>query len=314
MKMKQKIFTLALAVFFLICSSYIALASVTKTDTITIIVNVSELTMVDINPTELAWTGAYSVPPGGEGVEKVIVIENIGSTNITKIWFNNSYPSSRPFGSGTNATYDAGNFVVIRRNETGEIFYFPNRVEYNESLLPYINPPSDWDAFGRFRNSSYEYFWFVAEGTNNCSDGTFYIGKNPHTQTETGTDDFSSCDPLTGTGTGKPCRNGTFEGQVNINGVVWGWADVYIGPDTGYENYTVAVNAYCNETWFYHWNMDAPGATELTNDHAEYFITQPLYPGAHVNVNVRIRVPFGVAYGFTPAGTLTVIAFSEANA
>ena len=288
-------------------------SAINVTDTISIEVEVSELTMVDVNPTSLSWSGTEAVPPGGEGNEKAIQIENIGSTNITAIWFNNTYPSSRPFGTGGNASYDAGNFVAIRRNSTNERYYFPNRVDYNESqILIYLNVPSGY-KYGRFRNSSYEYFWAVTEGASgNCTDGTFKIGKTPHTQTQTGSTDLTTCDPsLTGTGL-NPCREGSLTPATEPQYAgMWGWADLYVGPNDDYVNYTVAVNAYCNETIFFRWNIDAPGGQASL--HAQPFTTQTLVPGASVIANIVVRVPYGVVYGYSSPGTLTVIASSQSN-
>ena len=278
-------------------------SSTQKSDTISIQVNVSELTLVDINPTSLGWS---AVEPGTAGEMKAIQIENIGSTNITQIWFNNTYPSSYPFGVGNVSKYDAGNFVVIKRNTTNQDYFFPNRVEYNMSKVEiYLSLPSGWSSHGRFRNSSYEYFWAVVPSTN-CSDGTFYIGKDPHTQTSTGSTNLAgTCDSLVGTGS-NDCRSGSLTSTGD-----WGWADLYVGPDSGYQNYTVAVSADCTKVMFYHWNMDAPGAGSST--HAKYFSTSTLYPGDWIVANVRVYVPYGVAAGSVQTGTLTVIAQSPSN-
>jgi len=301
---------ITITIFFSIMGLVKLVMAVNVTDTITIDIEVSELTMIDINPTSLTWSDTEAVPPGGEGVEKAIQIENIGSTNITYIWFNNTYPSSRPFGTGANASYNAGNFIAIRRNETGKKHYFPNRVDYNESnILIYLTVPSGY-KYGRFRNTSYEYFWAVTEGASgNCTDGTFKIGKVAHTQTQTGSTDLTTCDNgLTATGT-NPCREGTLTPATEPEYAgMWGWADLYVGPDSDYVNYTVAVNAYCNMTMFYMWNKDAPGGQ--ASSHAQYFTTSTLTPGDSIIANVKAWVPYGVAYGYATQGTLTVIASS----
>ncbi len=141
--------------------------NITSNDTIQLWVTVAEKTMVDIQPDLLAW---QDVDPGTQtdisqafGFPKEAVqIENIGSTNISYIWFNNSYPSSLPFGSGSSADYDAGNFAVIRMNQTNADYFFINRVEYNESELIYLQLPvaGTW-AHGRFRSANHEWFWTI---------------------------------------------------------------------------------------------------------------------------------------------------------
>lgn len=277
------------------------LATVTKTDTITISVNVAELTMVDINPTSLSWAG---IPPGGVGEDKAIQIENIGSTNITKIWFNNSFEPEYPYGSGNISKYNAGNFVVIKRNQNGAQYFFPNRVEYNESATEiYLSLPSNTIAHGRFRNSSYEYFWAIT------SNDYFYIGKTPHTKEQTGTVDFTgTCDGLTSTTGTNDCR----AGPITRDADGWGYADVYIGGNTNYAPYAIAISPDNSTVYFYHWNMDLPGASVLSNP--EYFTTSTLYPGGWIVANVSVFVSYGTPTGNLPQGILTVIAQSDANA
>ncbi|HEX54944.1 MAG: hypothetical protein DRO95_02045 [Candidatus Altiarchaeales archaeon] len=303
---------------YLIIENATAQANVTANDTILLWVTVAEVTMVDIQPDQLGW---QNVPPGSEtnksqlayppGAPDAIQIENIGSTNITEIWFNTSYPSSLPFGMGDISLYDAGNFVVLRRNESGAEYFFVNRVEYNESEVIYLNVPSGY-AHGRFRSANSEYFWAIDVSDGWCNDSDFRIGKNPHNQTELGTVDLTTCDAgapgqILGLG-GNECRQGTLDPTPDNQ---WGWADIYIGPNTDYENYTVAVYANCSQyvrVMFYHWNMDAPGVADGAN-HPEYFSTTPLYPGGRIIANIHLRVPYGTMAG-NITGAMTVHAKS----
>ena len=63
------------------------------------------------------------------------------------------------------------------------------------------NRPPDAGTYhyGRFRNASSEWFWFVDKtgsgDTDECNETgtTFYIGDNAHTRTSTGSVDFSAC-------------------------------------------------------------------------------------------------------------------------
>jgi len=290
--------------------------NITRTDTINISVTVAEKTMIDISPNVLVWT---NIPPGTESnatyfdetasgtvVEEAIQIENIGSTNISYIWFNTSFPSESPFGKGNILLYDPGNFVVISRNNDSG-FFFVNRVEYNESTVIYLNVPKGY-AHGRFRSANKEWFWAVNVSDGNCSDSDFRIGKLPHNQTQLGTVDLTTCDVgLTALGPNE-CRSGTLTPTSDGK---WGYADIYIGPNSNYENYTVAVEANCSkaefQVWFYHWNMDAPGAQEGAT-HPEYFKTTPLVPGEKTIAYVKIRVPYGTMAGTLPQGKLTIFA------
>ena len=318
MRHKKLIKAVILFSFPFLLSSFVSAANVTANDTIQLWVTVAEKTMVDIQPDQLAW---QNVPPGSETLasqavgfpKEAVQIENIGSTNISYIWFNNSYPSDSPFGSGLSSEYDAGNFVVVRRNETNAKYFFVNRVEYNESEVIYLqlpSPESDW-AHGRFRSANQEWFWAVNVSTGVCNESEFRIGKVAHNQSQLGSVDLRTCDsPLTSTGS-EPCRKGNLQATTlapYANGE-WGYADLYIGPNGNYENYTVAVYWNCSsyvKAMFYHWDMDAPGAQETAN-HPEYFSTTTLKPGEHIIANVKLRVPYGTAAGnITGALTVTV--------
>jgi len=306
------VFTAAVAIFILPDAS--AQSTVNKTDTLNIYVTVANLTMVDINPANLTW---INIPPGTEsnssyaasGNKEAIQIENIGSTNITNIWFNVSQPSVMPFGSGDINNYDPGNFIVIRRNTTGAKFYFVDRKEFNESELIYLTLPGGEVVHGRLRSANHEYFWVVNVTDGTCNDTEFWIGNSPHNQTDTGTVDFTqACGSLTGTVT-EDCRTGNF---VPSSDNQWGVLNLTVGPSAGGENYTVIIPTDCtgnNVTIrFWHWNMDAPGSSGSSNAFQEYFRTTPLVPGAKDIANVKIRVPYGTIAGTLPTGYLTVIA------
>jgi hypothetical protein len=324
-KMKDKRLGTGMLVLLslLLLSGFVSAANVSANDTIQLYVEVGEKTMVDIQPDQLGWTG---VDPGTETTDSQLVgspdkkpavqIENIGSTNISYIWFNNSYPDDTPFGSGQPSEYDAGNFVVVRRNNSAT-YFFPNRVEYNESEIIYLQLPSgsNW-AHGRFRSANSEWFWavnYTAGTDNNCSAGNFRIGKAIHNQSDLGGVDLSgTCEGLTTVGP-NPCRAGdltpTTQAPYTGNNV-WGYADLYVGPNLTYTNYTVAVYWNCTnqvKVMFHHWNMDAPGAQSGANGHHMYFSTSTLKPGENVIANVRMRVPYGTAAGnITGALTVTV--------
>ena len=285
---------------------------VNDTDIVSVDVVVANKTMVDVNPAAIRWEGVEPGAVGGPELETLgpgfyaIQIENIGSHNITHIWFNNTYPSSRPFATGSSTSYDAGNFIALRREGASTDFFFPNRVEYNESRsLVYLKdpegdmPPNDW-YYGRFRNTSYEYFWMVKPGDGtycNSSGTTFYIGNTPHTESQTGSTDFSQSAERTAVTLAQ-------SGE-------WSYGDIPAGH--ALENYEVAVYYTCDKVIFYKWNMDMPGATSSSN--AEYFWSAdsgdwpgyPLVPGNSTVAEIRAYVPYGVYEGLVKQGTLTVL-------
>ena len=305
---------LAFLLLLLVTSAFAAApTNITATKSISITVEVRERTLVDIQPNSLSWTGSDAVDPGSTGVDKGVQIENIGSTNISYIWFNTTYPTTRPFGSGNPALYNPGNFVIIKRNTTGSPYYFVNLVEYNETRPIYLTLAGTCTTNGRFRMGGEEFFWCLDPDVNgdcNSSAANFYIGKTAHNQSQTGTVDFSgSCDAgLTATG-GNDCRTGTLTGTASN----WGWGDVIVGQNQANNNYSIAVNQQCTTIHFYHWNKDEPGATSGTNIFAEYFVSPTqgiLAPGGYTIGNVRVKVPYGTPVGTMSNGVLTVMAMA----
>lgn len=302
---------------FAMCSLFLigvpVIAAENASSTINITVQVGIKTIVVIDPDSLTWTGGEAVEPGSEGIVKAIQIENMGSTNISKLWANTSYEKSSPFGIGNASKYDAGNFIAISKtNGSSDYFFFVNRVDYNETHQNiYLILPAGTSGFGRFRDGGNEYFWAVTPNTN-CTDGNFSIGKVPHTENQSGTVDLTNCDnTLVNPTGGQSCRSGSLSAITSgAYAGNWGWADLYVGPNSDYNNYSVAVNADCNITMFYHWNMDAPGATDGSNTHAEYLSESALYPGGAVIMYVKVKVPYGTAAGNVGKGFLTITAQS----
>jgi hypothetical protein len=287
-------------------------------------VNIARRTWINIDPSDMFWDG---VEPGtaGDSTEEThgyyaIQIENIGSINITYIWFNATYERVRPFVTGAPLAYDAGNFVAIAR-EGSEQFQFPNRVDFNESRsLVYLRDPAGNlppDAgvyhYGRFRNTSKEYFWFVdkvgSAPTDYCNEtGTaFYLGDAPHSRDTSGSVDFSGCSGnlVSTPGTAvDSCRLGTLGNDPDNKG--WGWADVRVGD----ENYTVAVNYQCNVTMWSRWNIDAPGGRlgRGTDTFWNGTLHRNFTPGNSTIAEIKVHVPYGVASGNVTTGLLRVLA------
>lgn len=282
-------------------------SAATDTQDSNVSVTIGSLTAINIDPSSMQW---QSLNPGQQGNASdeatgytAIQIENIGSTNMSHVWINATYPSTNPFGSGSNANYDAGNFVVLA-NQTSEDYLFPSRWDYNETgVLYYIKdpngqmPPSGFN-YGRFRNASNEYFWLI-NNTGACNDTGKYLhlGSTPHNSSQSGTTDF----------TGSGYINVTLDGTVTgVYGSNWAYGDIASGPMNGY---CVAVNASCDAVIFYKWNIDAPGGTNCANAEYAWNSTSngPLYPGKNFPMMIKVNIPYGVPEGTIEAGTLTVI-------
>lgn len=269
----------------------------------TITLEVGSQTLIDLTPASFSWSG---INPGVVGSVKQAQIENIGSTNLTKIWFNVTQPTDRPYGTGSNGSYVASNFVWLAR-ETGNYFAV-DRLEFNETRsLVYLTdddgntPPNGTKyAYGRFRNATGDIFWMLDKSSGDCDGANFYVGDEAHTKTATGSVDFSGCDSGLNNDPTTNCRFGTLTADAANN---YCWADVNIDGS----NYTIAVD---NSTLGYkvrwsHWNQDLPGADTATND--ETFYSGTLYPGNSTVANITVYVTYGVAQGILGPGTLYVI-------
>ncbi len=283
------VFTLGLNV------NKVGAAETNATDEINVTIRINEKSIVDISPATLNWT--TPLDPGSTGSYKRIQIENMGSVNLTHVWFNNSYPDSDPFGTGLSKNYDAGNFMAISKDQDGQKYYFPNRVDYNAtSDIIYLKGPNSNTPpnvpYGRFRNASKEYFWTVdCSVGDNCTEGNLRIGQSPHTQSQTGEWDLSD--------------NGD-TGLTSLGD--WGYAAITVNGD----QICVAMYHDGTKAMFYKYNMDAPGAESCGN--ADYFIDYSedgaIYPGASGYARIRPLVPYGVVYNSTNpeiSGSVTVL-------
>ena len=71
------------------------------------------------------------------------------------------------------------------------------------------------------------------DASDNCTNASFAIGKQPHNQTQDGTTTLTGCDAtLTDPSGAQDCRSGTL---TNHN-ARWGYADVLVGNNTIYWN------------------------------------------------------------------------------
>ena len=288
--------------------------TVNATDTASVTVTLAMKTMIDITPSDLYWT----VDPGevcGRDIShslcnetgdnfRAVQIENIGSRNITAIWFNATYPTQSPFATGSTGNTDSGNYVMLTHNISSGPFYFVNRVEYNTSAeLWYVTDPSgnmppdnSQYTYGRFHNNSKEYFWFinaVYDGDGNCNDSTYIrIGKLAHTKTQTGSVDFSN-----------PAN---YDEITLTPGSTYATGDINVGPLRGY---SVAVSnspAGCR-VMFSHWNKDTPFDTLSQVEYTFYSTSNPLVPGDSFARLIGVSVPYGIHEGASNSGTLTVV-------
>ncbi|MFB6208119.1 MAG: hypothetical protein ABEJ69_02115 [Candidatus Nanohaloarchaea archaeon] len=331
----------------LLIFSVTAVSGANAQNTLDVNVSIASETIIDIQPSKFSWGyGANSVFPGSIAgpAEELngygrIQIENLGSVNISQVWFNNTQPSQRPFGTGNQNAYDSANFLSIDRNSTStDRNAFIDRKEYGLDQptgkeIIYLNTPSGWD-YGRFRNSSYEYFWTVDDAGTSLDSATFRIGIEHHNETQTGSTALdAACSGGDEAGSNTQC-NGYTLNNVSVGGNYWAVTEVEIGVedttlasnDGGIE-YCVAMDASQvmssnpPEVEFIKWNkghpaVNAAGAGSDCEYATNYTIggSSPagkLVPGEWITMNMRAKIPYGVVSGNLPTGNLFVLANSQ---
>lgn len=290
------------------------------TDNSTVTVEVAQKTAIDISPSTLDYNGvnpgSVQVNTSGDEPFNSVEIENIGSTNISHVWFNASMPDSSPFGTGLATNYNAGNFIQIK--PTGDLdeksyseFTFVNRKEFATSNIPeYIFREDNTWEIGRFRVADQEYFWAVeqqaADGTACATNSdSLRVGNAAHNKTTTGSNDFrngagefSSYQPTDGGDTSDAVVN-----DVNVSGANYR-VDINCNPSNG--EVTVTRSRYNIE-------LGENDVADVTNGAAEYVLNQSvssssaLQPGEHFNVDTRVSIPQGVAQGPVTNGFLRVL-------
>ncbi len=296
--------------------AFVAHAAPTVVDnfSVPIYVNITEVTEIDTFPSNFTWS---NMVPGENGTEQSLTIENIGSTNITYIWFNVTQPSSNPFGSGLPNAYDPANWIVLRDTSmpsTTSVPYFVDMVSYaNDSQTgdkpAYLTVDSDY--WGRWRIANHEFFWELVDGGNGLCNDTgdeLRLSRVVHNESSTETIDVSSsctnCITVSVVGAQNEWGYGNFTGFNSVDSIFGAGLD-----------YCVAISGDCSKVRFIKWNAEAPGVTQtgagtIICPNFNYFVSpsNKLTPGQVRNAVVNIMVPYGVAHGQMKVGTLQIIA------
>lgn len=291
-----------------------AQSGVNQTGQANVSVTVSAVTMIDIAPA----TFTYTARPGeacGKDISGglcnetgnnyfAIQVTNIGSWNITKIWFNVSQEEQSPFGVGSDTYVNPGNFIVLSTNESTNDFYFVDRKEFPEyrNVVYLRDPDGNMPAnlskynYGRMHNGSNEYFYMIENSSTKCevSEITWIrIGVNARTVEQIGSTDFS-----TGPSTNYIQFNLSTRSAKGYPAYATG--NISVGP---LEGYAVSVeNATC-VVRFSKWNKDFP----FDVGYANYSFAGVLTPGDSLAKKIGIIVPYGI-YASTKTGQLTAIA------
>ncbi|MEM3610125.1 MAG: hypothetical protein QW076_04450 [Candidatus Anstonellales archaeon] len=260
-------------------------------DTVTVDVSVASVAQISVIPETLTWS---NINPGTAGTTQSLNIKNTGSVNVTNIY---AYvdtltdETTRPYGTGDPAKYAAGGVIVLR-NKTDSTYYFAGRLEWNwtedvgNKDLSAISSPVAW---GFFKNTSYEYFWALGNGTNGYCNNTgaqFAIEDDPDNGTQ------ATRTPLT---TG-----------IHLNGgdTNWGYFNITRASAPLYQS-CVAAYYDCTKIYIYHYDKRS-GFGSCSN--AMYIQSTNLVPGETHTLTLNVYIPQGIPAGNLNTATLTVVA------
>ena len=325
-------------------------------ETTNVSVEISAQTWIDISPDMVRWE---SVNPGAksatfkdmetdiEGIEG-FNIRNIGSNNISRIWFNATVPSaanslySDIYNTNDLTKYNTGNFISLSRADctgnplnkrrcggasiTDGDYFYPNKVEYAETVIndtnnivagsrvPYLNLSTERNVtVGRIRDGQNEYFWAIYAGVGvgfdcSSSEPSISLGKVPHNDTNVGTIDLRRT--TAGSDTIMTGLAGTTYKTSTRRGTTIG--------SGRWLNTSITVSANCRNITVVQWNKDE-GTTADDNNYwittaatasigLAYTDTNYILPGEYYTAWVYLQLPYGVPDGIMETGTLTVIA------
>lgn len=295
----------AILLSLLMMAGMAAAAITSDKDTASVDVTVANKTLVDVSPNTYS---ATAVTAGNyTSADTSFDLENVGSKPLDYITASVSpLPTTNPFGTGVTSNYNAGNYLVLERDNSSatadptstdaSTYHFVVNRMFNESAdnPRYLTQADTGSLFeGRFRIDNEEYFWEVEPDSQSgvWGNGTLYVGSSPHNKTQLGDADLSD---NTGIGLSKYGGSDTE-----------GTASVTLTTDGSDESYTALINTTAS-----------PAYVELHHfsDIGGYYILHPAYtlePGQSKGVNLAARVPYGVKEGQLNPGTLTFTATSE---
>lgn len=253
-------------------------------------VQISQITKITVLPASLSWT----LLPKEEGETKWLEIKNTGSTNITFVY---AYvdtlekETSNPVGSGSAQAYAAGGVLVIRKNVSGEKFYYAGRLEWNTSKPTDAGNTkcANAKAWGYYRNVTGDYLWCLvnaSDGTCNSTSAEIYIEND----TDKGT--ASTRDPDIG---------GSFTHAFKD----WGIYNFSSGPLAGH---CVAAYWDCSKIYVYRYDSRTDpnfAACDLTAIEQSLNTSAILFPSNSFLIDVNVWVP-EIPYGWMKSSLLTI--------
>jgi len=262
-------------------------AAFAANDTVTVDVSVASVAQISVIPDILSWS---NINPGSAGAVQSLNIKNTGSVNLTNIY---AYvdtledEATRPYGFDDPLKYAAGG-VIVFKNETYDKFFFAGRLEWNwtedvgNDDLSAITSPVAW---GFFKNTSYEYYWALGNGTGGYCNNT-------------GAEFAISDYPDNGTVTTRTPSDASITFQ---QGVDWGYFSINRATSPLYGS-CVAAYYDCSKIYIYKYDKRS-GFGSCAN--SEYIQAPNLVPGETHTLTLNVYIPLGI-----PAGNLNTAIFT----
>jgi hypothetical protein len=278
----------ALSVSFLVFASTASAVSSSSTLNVTI----GSLTQITVSPSVLNFTG---LSPGTQSATQSLDIKNSGSVNVTNIYASVTTIQDeprRPYGTGISVNYSSGGVIVLK-NSSDTVYRFAGRLEWNESSVPSNNNPTGFTSLvsrGFLRNTSYEYFWAIGNGTGYGGATVYCNNTGAQFGISTLADNGTSA-------TRSPAASAMATSDAN-----YGYFPQSSGPLSGS---CVAASYDCTKIYIYYYDKSA-GIGSCTN--AQYIQTIGLIPGTIHTLTLAAYIPYGIPTGSLNTTTFTVTA------
>jgi hypothetical protein len=279
--------------FIIISTGFLVLASAASavSSSSTVNVTIGSTTQITVAPSVLNFT---NLNPGTASATQSLNIKNTGSVNVTNIYASVTTIQDeprRPYGSGTPLNWSSGGLVVLK-NSTDTSYHFAGRLEWNLTSDPGNENPTGFTSLvsrGFLRNTSYEYFWVMGNGTG--YDTQVYCN---NTGAQFGISTLADNGTVL---TRSPAAAAMASSDAN-----YGYFPQSSGPLSGN---CIAASSDCTKIYIYYYDKSA-GIGSCTN--AQYLQTFGLAPGDVHVLTLAAYVPYGIPAGSLNTTTFTVTA------
>lgn len=289
MKINLKVILLViffLPIIFLMLSLFMPieiLADVTNTTVIQ--VNISEVSSIEVSPTNIAWN---QVAPGTNSSVTQVSVLNTGSSSFAAGIFISvdsfANITNNPTAGDSASKYMAGSFLVVANSTTltNDLYYFVNQISWNESTYPSpTNPTAGAISWGFYNNKTNSWLWELKPS----ADGTC------RNMTDTALKIKTTVDSGAGS---RDLSTNTASGTASANTTDWATWTFSSGP---FLDYCVASSTDCKRLMIYVYdkNSSLPSCTKAT-----WIAPGTFSPGVTKYFQLKVHIPSGV-----PAGTVT---------